>query len=177
VSEEALTPPVRLQKDHETSDFESGAEELDTWLRQYALVNDASGNARVFVASRGVRVVGYYAIASAGVEKATAPDAIIKGGVPEQVPCILLARLAVDRAEQGGGVGKALLVDAIRRSVAVSESVGFRALLIHARDEEARAFSLHLGEFQQSPTDPLHLFLHIKQAKRLVRPDGGAPEA
>jgi len=91
-----------------------------------------------------------------------------KGGVPEPVPCILLARLAVDRTEDNRGMGKGLLVDAIRRAVRVSEAVGVRALLIHARNEEARRFYEHLGEFVQSPTDPLHLFLHVEHAKKLI---------
>ncbi len=166
-----LNPPTPLAQHHLTTDFESNAAELDAWLREYAWVNHQSGNARVFVATRGDRVVGYYALATTGVEKITAPDALKKGGVPNQIPCLLLARLAVDRTEANRGIGKGLLVDAIRRSVRVAEDVGVRALLIHARDDEARRFYEHQGEFVQSPTDPLHLFLHIKHARKLLAHD------
>jgi GNAT superfamily N-acetyltransferase len=100
-------------------------------------------------------VVGYYALATSGVEKAQAPARVKKGGVPSHVPCLLLARLAVDREEQGGGLGRGLFVDALRRAAKVSEHVGVRALLVHARDEAAREFYLHHGEFSPSPTDPL----------------------
>jgi len=162
----APTPPVALEKHHRTGAFESGAEELDTWLRQYAWVNHASGNARVFVAARGALVVGYYALAAAGVEKAEAPGALTKGGVPKQVPVLLLARLAVDRDEQGHGLGRGLLVDAIRRTAHVADNVGFRALIIHARDDEARRFYRRLGGFVESPTDPLHLFLSLMDVRR-----------
>ena len=112
--------------------------------------------------------MGYYALATAGVEKAGAPEQVTKGGVPTQVPCLLLARLAVDVSEQNRGLGRGLLVDAIRRAVRVSEDVGVRALLIHARDEEARSFYEHLGGFVESPTDRLHLFLHLKHARALI---------
>ncbi len=167
--DQPLHAPAPLAKHHDVTGFRSGADELDEWLRDFAWVNHRSGNSRVFVATRGDRhVVGYYALAVAGVEKAEAPARITKGGVPEQVPCLLLARLAVDVTERNRGLGKGLLVDAIWRAVRVSEEVGTRALLIHARDDEARAVYKHLGEFIQSPTDPLHLFLHLKHARRLV---------
>jgi GNAT superfamily N-acetyltransferase len=171
VSRVHLAPPVPLERYHFTAEFESGAEELDSWLRDYAWVNHQSGNARVFVATRGEKVVGYYALARTGVEKIAVPDELKKGGVPSQIPCLLLARLAVDRSEGNRGMGKGLLVDAICRAVRVSEDVGVRALLIHARNPEARRFYEHLGEFVQSPTDPLHLFLHMKQAKKLMPQD------
>jgi GNAT superfamily N-acetyltransferase len=170
--EQPLEPPATLEKTHITTDFTSGADELDEWLEDYAWVNHRSGNARVFVATRDNRVVGYYALATTGVEKAEAPNQITKGGVPNQIPCLLLARLAVDVSEQNRKVGNGLLVDAIRRAVRVSEDVGVRALLIHARNEQARSFYEHHGEFVQSPTDPLHLFLHLKHARALM-PDHG----
>lgn len=167
----SLQAPAPLGKHHDTSSFHSGAEELDSWLHDYAWVNHRSGNSRVFVTTRADRVVGYYALASAGVEKASVPGRLQKGGVPAQVPCLLLARLAVDVSATNGGVGRGLLVDAIRRSIRVSEEVGVRALLIHARDDEARSFYQHQGEFVQSPTDPLHLFLHLKHARQLLPED------
>lgn len=165
-----LEGPAAFQKHHLTDAFRSDADELDNWLRDYAWVNHRSGNARVFVATRADRVVGYYALATTGVEKAEAPRDLTKGGVPSQIPCLLLARLAVDFTERNRGLGRGLLVDAIRRSIRVSEDVGVRALLIHCRDETAQAFYLHHGEFSPSPTDPLHLFISMKQARALVAP-------
>jgi GNAT superfamily N-acetyltransferase len=164
---EALQRPVKLTRAHETEDFDCGADDLTEWLQRWAYGNQQAGNASTYVAARGSRVVGYYALATAGVEKSDAPDQITKGGVPTQVPVLLLARLAVDVTEQGNGVGRGLFVDALRRAVRVSEEVGIRALLIHARDEDARSFYLHHGEFAESPTDPLHLFLLMKHARRM----------
>ncbi|MGQ0742812.1 MAG: GNAT family N-acetyltransferase [Acidimicrobiales bacterium] len=163
-----IEAPVPLAKHHVASDFACGVDELDEWVRDYAWANHRSGNARVFVAARASRVVAYYALATAGVEKAEAPAQLTRGGVPAQVPCLLLARLAVDLGERNRGVGRGLLVDAIRRAVRVSEDVGVRALLIHARDDTARSFCQHQAEFVQSPTDPLHLLLHLKHARSLM---------
>jgi GNAT superfamily N-acetyltransferase len=168
--EPPLESPMPLDKTHLTADFHCGADELDDWLHRYAWVNHCSGNARVFVTARARRVVGYYALATAGVERREAPEQLVKGGVPTQVPCLLLARLAVDLKEQNRKLGRALLVDAIRRAVRVSNDIGIRALLIHARDEKARSFYEHQGEFLQSPSDPLHLFLPLKYARSLIEP-------
>ena len=162
-----LEGPYKLTAHHDLSDFDCGAPELTAWLQRYALQNQHAGNASTYVALRGDRVVGYYALAACGVEKAQAPERVKQGGVPSHVPCLLLARLAVDAAEQGNGLGRGLLVDALRRAVMVSEHVDVRALLIHARDDVARDFYLHHGEFQPSPTDPLHLFLLLSHAKLL----------
>jgi GNAT superfamily N-acetyltransferase len=162
---EALVGVVKLGPQHDTSFLRSGAPELDDWLDRYGLVNQRSGNATVFVACRGERVVGYYALATGGVEKRVAPEDLRKGGVPHQVPCLVLARLAVDRRDQGLGLGRGLLSDALRRGIRVADEVGFRAFLVHARDDDARAFYEHFGTFSPSPADPLQLFLSIKHAR------------
>lgn len=149
--------------------FRSGVDELDEWLVKYGWANHAAGNARVFVACRDKRVVGYYTLSTAGVAQAEVPADLLKGGAPREVPCLLLGRLAVDAPERGRHLGKSLLVDALRRTVRISNDVGVRALLIHARDEEARRWYLHQARsFQDSPTDPLHLFLPIKALRRIA---------
>jgi GNAT superfamily N-acetyltransferase len=165
---EPLAAPAKLTPAHETDGLDCGVADLTDWLRRWAYGNQQAGNASTFVAARGQRVVGYYALATCGVEKSSAPARIVKGGVPAQVPCLLLARLAVDLDEQGSGLGRGLLVDALRRAVRVADNVGIRALLIHARDEEARDFYVHHGEFVESPTDPLHLFMLLKQARKML---------
>jgi GNAT superfamily N-acetyltransferase len=81
------------------------------------------------------------------------------GGYP--VPVILLARLAVDRTEQGKGLGAALLKDAILRAASAADIVGCRALLVHAKDKQAQAFYQRFG-FEPSPVNELHLFLLMK---------------
>jgi GNAT superfamily N-acetyltransferase len=72
-----------------------------------------------------------------------------------------LARLAVDQTEQGQGLGAALLKNALQRCLQASESIGARAVLVHAIDAEAKAFYQHFG-FEECAMDDLHLMLLIK---------------
>ena len=126
--------------------------------------------ATVFVSTdrESDRVVGYYALATGGVENAAAPTRITKGVPRHPVPVILLTRLAVDTSTQGQRLGRALLIDALARVNAAADEIGVRALLIHAKDEEARAFYMHFAEFEPSATDPLHLFLLMKDLRKAL---------
>lgn len=162
-----LEPPRRLERSDDRSEFSSDAHELDTWLRQFAFQNQKANNAVTYVTVRDGVVLGYYAIAVAGYARESVPADLAKGR-PTELPCILLARLAVDRRVQGQGVGAALLRDAIERSHQVSESVGAAALLIHCRDEDARSFYLANGDFVQSPVEPLHVMLSMKAISSIL---------
>lgn len=154
--------PEKLTKAHDRTRFHSGAPELDEWLTKYSWQNLRANNATTYVTATGSgRVVGYYAITVAGYARNAAPSLIAKGA-PDTVPCFLLARLAVDREWHGHGLGWGLLRDALHRVLVLSESVAAPVLLVHARDDEARAFYCHHAEFLQSPVDPLHLFLPMK---------------
>jgi len=84
--------------------------------------------------------------------------------MPEPIPAILLARLAVDIRRQGKGLGRLLLRDAMIRSRQAAEIAGIRTLLVHAADEQARNFYVKFG-FQQSPTNPLHLMLLLEEIR------------
>lgn len=152
---------------HDTSKFDCGKPELTDWLRQYALVNHRAGSARVYVVHRDGRVVGYYALAAASVEREDVPERIKKGLPKHPIPVILLARLAVDKTEQGKGLGAALLKDALARTGRAAAEIGARAMLVHAKDEEAQAFYEHF-DFKPSPTDPFHLFLLMKTLRAII---------
>lgn len=162
-----FTEPEPLSAGHDISAFSCGEDSLDEWLRRYALTNQASGSARTFVTCLDDRVVGYYALATAAVTKASAPARVAKA-MPEPIPVLLLARLAVDQATQGHGLGWRLLRDAILRTLQVAEHVGVRALLAHALDQGAADFYQRY-DFQPSPTDPLHMLLLLKDARALIR--------
>ena len=104
--------PVPLDGTHDRTVFDCGIGPLNDYLHKYALQNQQNQSARTYVATRGVRVVGYYTLAAGSVSRAEAPDRVSKGLANHPVPVILLARLAVDRSEQGQGLGKGLLKDA-----------------------------------------------------------------
>jgi GNAT superfamily N-acetyltransferase len=155
--------PEPLGPDHVLEGFECGRASLNTWLVKHARQAAAAGSARTYVvidAEHG-RVMGYHALAAAGVERRAATSRVI-GGMPRYpIPVVLLARLAVDVLVAGRGIGAWLLRDAMTRTLAASETIGVRAMLVHALDDDARAFYLRHG-LESSPTDPLHLMILIK---------------
>jgi len=156
---------------HDTAAFDCGSSEQTLWLQRYALSADQAGTARVQVVTRlnQMQVVGHYALAAGEIVRDEAPMRVAAGAGQHPIPVIVLARLGVDHLAQGTGLGKALVIDAIRRVVGLAEDVGIRALLIHAEDARARSFYLHLAAFEQSPTDPFHLLLLMKDARRALR--------
>ena len=113
-------------------------------------------------------VIAYYALATAGVSQLDASPSVRKGVPRHQIPAVLLARLAVHTSRQGTGLGRAMLRDALIRVGQASEIVGVRCLLIHAKDDSARRFYLRCAEFEDSPTDPLHLMLLIKDLRKSI---------
>lgn len=159
-----LNRPRKLAATDERSDFSSGAGELDEWLRKYAMQNQRAHNATTYVITEGDRVVGYYAIAMGAIAKDHAPKPLAKGR-PSQIPCLLLARLAVDTRYTKQNLGWELLRDALLRSIQLSESIGAAAVLVHCRDENAKRFYLHNGDFSQSPIDDMHLVASMKELK------------
>ena len=160
--------PTPLAIEHDVADFDSGEPLLDNWLRRRAPANQASGASRTFViVGAGRRVIGYYALAAGAVAHRGAPGSI-RRNMPDLVPVMVLARLAVDRGAQGQHLGAALLKDAVLRTLAVAENAGVRALLAHAVHQRARAFYLHCG-FEPSPVDPMTLMLRLPKPGKAER--------
>jgi len=156
-----------LSPTHDVSGFRCGRAGLDEWLRRHALANHQAGGARVYVAHRARAVIAFYALAAASVGPETAPERVRKGLSRRPIPVILLARLAVDEREQGGGLGAAMLRDALRRSLSAAGEIGARAVLVHAKNDRAKSFYEHFG-FVASPTDDLHLFVLMKDLRALA---------
>jgi GNAT superfamily N-acetyltransferase len=159
--------PERLAREHELEDFDCGSPALDEWLKRHARAADASESARVFVVTEGATVVAYYALAAAQVEPRSATARAAKGQPSRPIPAILLARLAVDRRHQSRGLGRSLLQDVMLRSVAAADEIGVRVLLVHAKNERAKGWYEQYG-FEESPTDPLHVMLLMKDLRRFV---------
>jgi GNAT superfamily N-acetyltransferase len=154
-----------LERDQTLDRLDSGAPELDEWLRRFARVADAAGTARTYVLLDAKRALGYYALTPASVDRRELPERHARGVPAHPIGVILLARLAVDRSLQGKGYGRALVTDAALRILQATEIVGARAMLVHARDESAAGFYERLG-FVRSPTDQLHLMVLIKDLRR-----------
>jgi len=162
----------KLDPQDDVGEFNCGQPDLDDWLKRFALVNQRAGMTTVFVTLSEGKVAGYYALAAGGVERASAPDRVARGQPAHPIPVVLLARLAVDSSSQKRGLGRALLRDALIRVEAAADEIGVRALLIHAKDDRAREFYMKCAEFEPSPTDPLHLFLLMKDLRKSLAAQG-----
>ena len=156
-----LHAPQPLTADHQTDAFKCGETSLDEWLKRRALLNQASGASRTFVVlDDNHTVMGYYALAAGAVHHQDATRSI-RQNMPDPLPVMVLARLAVDLRAQGIQLGAGLLRDAVERSLAVAQNAGVRALLVHALHDRAKQFYLYFG-FQASPVHPLTLMLRLK---------------
>jgi len=159
-----LSAPQPLAGVHVLDGFACGEASLDEWLKRRALVNQASGTSRTFVVTaQDARVYGYYAMAAGAVSQQSATGSV-RRNMPDPIPVMVLARLAVDHRAQGIKLGASLLQDAIGRAVAVSQNAGVRALLVHALHDRAKQFYAHYG-FQESPQHPMTLMLRLNSFK------------
>ena len=164
-----VLPPERLNAHHDSCSFENGKHpSLDAWLRDRALASEGL-SARTYVicdAATPNRIVGFYAISMAMERRNTLPNAKLRRGLPEQVPLLLLGRLAVDRHFRGMGLGIDLLSDALQRCVAASQIAGVRGVVAHAIDDDAVRFYKRHG-FLSSPLGERIMLLPIELAQAL----------
>jgi GNAT superfamily N-acetyltransferase len=161
--------PEPIGGHHRVASFDCGEEALNAYLRKFALGNHQAGYARTFVTcDREQTVLGYYTLTASQVLHEAASERLAKGAARHPIPVALLARLAVDKTAQGRRLGQSLLLDAIRRIQHVSESVGIRALLVHAKHERASEFYRHFAGFEPLPGDPLALYLLLKDARKTL---------
>ena len=157
----------KLRRDHPIDAFDCGQESLNQWLRKHALQNQGAGAAQSYVGLVGGVVIGYYSLAVGQIEYINAPERLRKGLARHPVPIMLLARLAVDKSWQKKGVGRALLRDAVLRTLQAAEIAGIRALAVHAKDDAARRYYEQF-DFEASPADPLHLLVLLKDLRKRV---------
>lgn len=160
----------KLRRDHAVDGFSCGREELDRFLIRYALANQMASASQTYLGLHGTETIGFYSLRVGEVAYGDAPERLTKGLARHPVPIMLLARLAVRMNWQGRSVGAGLLKDAMRRTLQAADIGGIRAFAVHATDDPARRFYHHFG-LAPSPTDPRHLFLLIKDLRRMA----GAP--
>lgn len=158
-----VAAPEPLAAHHDVESFVSGAQGLDQWLKRRALRNQASGASRTFVACEEHRVQAYYALASSAITVAAAPGHF-RRNMPDPIPVVVLARLAVDRSQQGQGLGRALVRDAGQRVIQAADTIGIRGVIVHALSTEAKAFYERIG-FEPSALDPMILMVTLADLK------------
>jgi predicted N-acetyltransferase YhbS len=158
---EELRAPERLTDAHDLSGFSSTEPTLDDWLRKRALAGEGR-TARTYVVCAGRRVVGFYVLANGGVQRSVAPSKL-RRNAPNPVPVMVLGRLAVDKEWEGQGIGKAMLRDAILRTLGAAEVAGIGAILVHAISNRAKAFYLVFG-FMPSDLESMTLMITLAEA-------------
>lgn len=158
----------KLRREHAIEDFDCGQEALNRFLVRYALQNQQAGASQTYVALAGAEVAGYYTLVVGHVQYDGAPERLKKGLARHPVPIMLLARLAIATRWQGKGLGSGLLKDAMLRTLQAADIAGIRALAVHAKDDEAKAFYEHF-DFLPSPGDPYHLFRLLKDIRALLK--------
>ncbi len=121
--------------------------------------NPASGASRTFVVCDDDRVIAYYALASSAVALDSATGRL-RRNMPDPIPVVVLGRLAVDVGFQRRGLGRGLLQDAGRRVLQAANEIGIRGMMVHAIDDDAKAFYQRLG-FDLSPFDPMTLMITL----------------
>ena len=159
---------VGLSPGHDLQLFDCGKDGLNMWFQKHALQSQAVNASRTYVGLEENRVIGFYSLAVGHVAYDEASARLKKGLAHQPVPVMLLARLAVHQEWQGKGVGKALLRDAVLRTLQAADLAGIRALVTHAKDEQAKRFYQSF-DFQPFATDPLHLGALLKDLKALAR--------
>jgi ribosomal protein S18 acetylase RimI-like enzyme len=153
----------RLSSTHDLSRFDSGNGILDTWLKRHALSAQAMDSARTFVVVHTDRVVGYVSLTMGSVQRADAPAKLVRGLPAYPVGIVLIARLAIDRSQQGRGLGRRLLADALRMAGIAGEAAAARLVVVDAINEQAaqfyrrHGFTAELGESR--------LYLRMKDVK------------
>lgn len=161
-----LRAPEKLAAIHALDAFQCGIATLDDWLKKRAWRNEQEGASRTYVLCAGNRVVGYYCLAAGSLMSVQAPGKV-RRNMPDPIPVMILGRLAVDRDWQGQRLGRGLLRDAVLRVLGAAETVGVRAILVHALSEDAKRF-YQSGGFVESPVHPMTLVVLLKDARRAL---------
>ena len=157
----------KLRREHVLDSFDCGSEELNRFLQRHAWAAQQAHTAQTYVLAKGLAVRGFYSLAAGSVTHGEATERAKKGLARHPIPVILLARLGIDTSLQGKGLGAALVKDALLRAAQAADTIGARALLVHAKDDKAKAFYEHF-DFEASASDPFHLLLLMKDLLRIL---------
>ena len=158
-----------LAADHDRSTFDCGEPDLDEFLRKYARQNQERGIGRTFVAvpEGERRVVAFYTLAASSVAFTNVPEELRRRLPRYPIPVAHLGRLATCRTVQGRGLGEAMLIDALARTIRIANDLGIAAVEVRAKTERARGFYERYG-FRSLLDDTLHLFLPLETGRRAL---------
>jgi GNAT superfamily N-acetyltransferase len=158
-----------LDKKHNRNEFDCGKELLNNYLKTQAGQDIKRKLSACFVLAdkETYRIQGYYTLSNNNIPLSCFTEPI-KRKLPRSYNCIpttLLGRLAVDKNFKGKGLGKILLIDALRRSYELSKEIGSFAVVVDPIDREAELF-YERYDFIKLP-DSEKMFIAIKTLKEL----------
>jgi len=164
----ALICVSHLCRSFERESFDCGIEELNIFIRYHALKNQKLRISKTWVAheNKSKAILGFHTMCTSSISAIVLPPHLRKRLPRYPIPCVLLARLAVARSSRGTGIGKLLLKDAIKKTIQTSELIGAFALLVDAKDDEARDFYEYYG-FLSLPDQPYTLFLPVATFRQI----------
>ena len=151
----------KLARHHHVDDFDCGTEPLNLFLKRYAFSNQLANASQSYVGLSDSTVVGFHTLVVGEISCGEAPDRMRKGLARHPVPVMVLARLAVDTRWKGKGLGAGLLKDAMLRTINASEIAGIRAIVVDAKNDDARRFYQYFG-FLDGFADPQQMYLLTK---------------
>ena len=162
-----------IARTHDRSAFDCGDADLNDFLRRYARQSHDQGGAKTFLAIGGDAgaILGFYSLAPASIAYAPTPPVARRGLARHDVPGFRLARIAVDRAWQGRGLGGQLLLAAGRRCLMAAAVVGGAVLVIDAKNARSAAWYAGYGATPLADAE-LTLVLPLATIERLLREVG-----
>ena len=155
-----------LDDGHDLTEFRSGKPDLDRWLRDHARSSAGQGTRTYLLLDDQDVIVGYLALAPHVLVRDEAPKKVGRGA-PRQIPCILLAKLALAKELQGQGLGAELLVRALRMTIEAARIAGGKLVIVDAIDNAAAAFYRH-HDFEPLPNRPDRLVMKLSTAARAL---------
>jgi GNAT superfamily N-acetyltransferase len=165
----------RLTEHDEVENFDCGDQPLNNYLRRHAWTNQEKssiGVSYVSVDEDAPRtVLGYFTLAMASVPRHTFPKKYVRGLPPYDLPLILLARLAVDRRFSGRGLGHALIAEALRISMRVSDEVGCRCIITDAYRDRVSWYERYgfVPLEGAAESGPQRMFLDVRTVRAALR--------
>ena len=152
---------------HDRTGFLCGVEALDRYLKKQAKQDIKRRISRIFVATKPDKpkvVIGYYTLSTLSIELNQLPEKLARKLPKHPVPAALIGRLAIRNYAQGQGVGKLLLADAIKRTLAVSDQIAIYTMVVDAINDNTIGFYEQFG-FTRLSDDSPKLFLPLKSIK------------
>jgi ribosomal protein S18 acetylase RimI-like enzyme len=164
-----------LSQSHDRAAFSSGKDDLDRYFREQAGQDQRRRLSAVFVLYDVANdiVAGYYTLSACEIEPRSLPNEMAKRQPRRPVPATLIGRLATDLRYRGQRLGEMLLVNALTRAANASRGIGAMAVIVDAKDDQARGFYERYG-FQRFADDPYRLFLPMSDAERVASLTGSA---